>query len=186
MTAADEQLLIARVRSGDSDAFRLLVERHMKQAYDIAFGFVRDHDAAQDVAQEAFIRAYRSLGSFRGESQFSTWLYRIVTNLALNRVKQDRRAQARSVALPVAALLGVTGVSDLEQEPHFREHLEKALHELTTLQRSVVILRHMEELSTKQVSEILRCSEGTVKTHLFRAMEKLRRRLAHFREEGTS
>jgi RNA polymerase sigma-70 factor (ECF subfamily) len=112
-------------------------------------------------------------------------MYRIVTNLALNRVKQQKRERSRAADLSEADALAAADQAGLSAEPHVRALLEKALHELPTLQRSVVILRHMEGMSTKQVSEILRCSEGTVKTHLFRAMEKLRRRLAHLQEEAT-
>src|SRR5512136_1119127 len=90
MAAADEQHLVAQAREGSHQAFRLLVEHHMKGAYDVAFGFVHDHDEAEDIVQEAFVRAYGSLQGFRGESQFGTWLYRIVVNLSLNRVKREK------------------------------------------------------------------------------------------------
>jgi RNA polymerase sigma-70 factor (ECF subfamily) len=84
MTAASEQQLISRAQAGDQEAFRLLVEGHMRQAYDVAYGLLHDHAAAEETAQDAFVRVYRSLSAFRGDAAFSTWLYRIVTNL-LNR-----------------------------------------------------------------------------------------------------
>ena len=181
MAAASEEQLISQARTGDHTAFRVLVERHMRQAYNVAYGFVNDHATAEDVAQEAFIRAYRSLPSFRGECEFATWLYRIVTNLSLNKVKQRQTEISRHVSLS-EAVETATG-SDESTQPDLRAHIEKALHELPTLQRAVVILRHVDGLSTRQVSVILHCSEGTVKTHLFRGVKKLREKLEFLRTE---
>lgn len=181
MEAAFEHELILRARNGEAGAFRLLVEHHMKEAYNLAYGFVNDHDTAEDVVQDAFVRAYQSLGSFRGEARFGTWLHRIVVNLSLNQAKQERKRTERRVSVPA-----MTGLSDEKAEITFDEsrlHIEKALHELPTLQRAVMILRHFEGLSTRQVSEILRCSEGTVKTHLFRGMKKMKKKLQHLKDE---
>jgi RNA polymerase sigma-70 factor (ECF subfamily) len=147
----------------------------MKQAYGLAFRMVGDHDLAEDVAQEAFIRAHRMLGEFRGDAAFGTWLHRIIVNLAL-----DRKSQyARRTDLAAAAHLESPDPAPAETliRKEHRLHLERAIHELPTLQRAVVILRHLEGLSTRQVGTILSCSEGTVKTHLFRAMKKLQKRL---------
>jgi RNA polymerase sigma-70 factor (ECF subfamily) len=157
----------------------------MRKAYDVAFGLLRDHTAAEETAQDAFVRAYESLHTFRGDAAFATWLYRIVTNLSLNRVKQlqrERQVVDRGQQVPMLEHAGEASWQPDVPEDGLREEIEKALHELPTLQRAVVLLRHFEGLSTKQVSGILRCSEGTVKTHLFRGMEKLRIRLLHVRE----
>ncbi len=182
MPAADEQHLIEEAKHGNPDAFRQLVERHMKQAYNVAYGFVNDHEQAEDIAQESFVRAYQSLSSFRGESGFGTWLHRIVTNLALNSVTKTKRKV--TFAMDPVALESAQG--DQSQATSAEEdvamHIERALHELPTLQRAVVILRHLEGLSTKQVSTILRCSEGTVKTHLYRGLRKMRMKLEYLRE----
>jgi RNA polymerase sigma-70 factor (ECF subfamily) len=182
MPAADEQQLIAQAREGSHSAYRVLVDRHMKDAYDIAFSFVRDHDDAEDIAQEAFVRAHGSLPGFRGESQFGTWLYRIVVNLSLNKVKRHKAMRARELpAVSVADL-----VAEVDPPPYsadLRPHIEKALHELPTLQRAVVLLRHMDGLSTREVSTILQCSEGTVKTHLFRGLRKMRKKLAFLKDD---
>ena len=183
MSAADEQQLILQAREGSHEAYRVLVVRHMKEAYNVAFGFVNDHDLAEDIAQEAFVRAYMSLKSFRGDARFGTWLYRIITNLSLNRLKQENMRAQREVPVHAPAVQTAGCVQEDAPIHDLGIHIERALHELPTLQRAVVILRHLEGLSTKQVSEILRCSEGTVKTHLFRGMEKLRKKLEHLREE---
>ena len=182
MTAADEQHLIQRAKQGSQEAFRCLVERHMKQAYNIAYRFVSDHDDADEVTQEAFVRAFRSLGSFRGDSGFSTWLYRIVVNLSLNQIRQNRKKKEREMRSDRALMMSATAVVPGELGI-LSGHLERALNELSALQRSVVILRHLDGRSTREVSQILHCSEGTVKTHLFRGLKKLRDKLRFLEEE---
>jgi RNA polymerase sigma-70 factor (ECF subfamily) len=179
----DEANLVRRAREGDHGAFRVLVERHMRAAYTLAYRFTGDHHAADEVAQEAFIRAHASLAGFRGDASFGTWLHRIVTNLALNRVRQESRKREREVPHEdFAARLAGAPPAPIEQR-EIREHVERALHELPTLQRAAVILRHLEGLSTRQVSTILECSEGTVKTHLFRGLRSMRERLAYLRTD---
>ena len=179
---ATEAELVDRARKGDRTAFRSLVERHMKGAYDVAFRFTNDHEAAQDLAQEAFVRVHASLQSFRGDAGFSTWLYRIVVNLSLNREKQLRRRRNHEVPSLAEDAVVTEEFLHAAQRSDVSAHLERALHELPTMQRAVLILRHVDGLSTKQVSRILRCSEGTVKTHLFRGMEKLKQRLDFLRD----
>lgn len=181
MAAADEQQLILQVKEGNEGAFRVLVERYMKQTYNVAYGFVNNHDDAEDVAQEAFVRAYQSIGSFRGEAGFGTWLYRIVTNLSLNRVRQKRTSAQREVRLDDSGRGGPASLPD--DGVDVRPHIERTLHELPTLQRAVVILRHFNGMSTKQVSSILRCSEGTVKTHLHRGLKKMKVKMAYLRHD---
>jgi RNA polymerase sigma-70 factor (ECF subfamily) len=182
MPAADEQALILEARAGSHDAFRVLVHKHMKEAYDVAYSIVGNHDDADDIAQESFVKIHRSLARFRGESEFATWLFRIVKNGALNRLKQRKRKEKREVELAVADREMVSfnvGVANAEDP---REHVERALHELPTLQRAVVMLRHINGLSTRQVSKILECSEGTVKTHLHRGLKSMRERLKFLKD----
>ena len=181
---AGEQQLISRARAGDHSAFRRLVERHMKQTYNVAFSFVGDHDAAEEVAQQTFVRVHTSLHAFRGDAEFGTWLYRITTNLALNHVKQHRKNAERTIAVTDEAATGLASPDNNAESKEHQEHIERALHELPTLQRAVVILRHIDGLSTRQVSQILRCSEGTVKTHLFRGLRKMRSKLLFLQESG--
>jgi RNA polymerase sigma-70 factor (ECF subfamily) len=184
MPAADEQELIVNVRQGSHHAFRVLVETYMKQAYDVAFSILGNHDDADDVTQEAFVKVHRSIAQFRGESGFSTWLFRIVTNCALNRLKQRKRKQRREVDLALAEHEAVSVNAGIANAEDSRIYVERALHELPTLQRAVVMLRHMNGLSTRQVSRILDCSEGTVKTHLHRGLKKMREKL-QFLKDGT-
>lgn len=183
MPPTDEGALIHRMKEGSHEAFRELVQRHMKQAYDLAYGFAHDHDDAEDIAQEAFVRVYHSIHSFRREAGFKTWLYRIVTNVSLDRLKQKRRKSRRQVEIDHPATAELTVQLNDMQQVDLTMHIERALHELPTLQRAVIILRHMDGLSTKQVSHILRCSEGTVKTHLHRGLKKMRQLLEYVKED---
>jgi RNA polymerase sigma-70 factor, ECF subfamily len=178
-----ESELISLARGGDHAAFRQLAQEHMKQAYNIAYSYLGNHADAEDITQEALVRAFRGLPGFRGESEFGTWLHRIVVNLSLNRQKQISSRARHEIPddHPDAAV----GSSMPDQIPHndLQVAIERALHELPTLQRAVVILRHLNGLSTRQVSSILQCSEGTVKTHLFRGLRSMRSKLAHLEGE---
>jgi RNA polymerase sigma-70 factor (ECF subfamily) len=154
----------------------------MRQAYNVAYGFVRDRDSARDIVQDALVRAFVALPAFRGDAEFGTWLHRIVMNLSLNHLRSATIKARREVTVTGATEPG----HDQERERYSREiqiHVERALHELPTLQRAVVTLRHIEGMSTKQVSAILHCSEGTVKTHLSRGLTKLRSKLAFLQED---
>ncbi|MCI0706854.1 MAG: RNA polymerase sigma factor [Ignavibacteriae bacterium] len=183
MPVADAQHVIQKAQEGSHDAFRILVERHMKQAYNLAYGFLLDHDDAEDVAQESFVRAYQSLGSFRVESEFGTWLYRIVHNVALNRLRHEKTKSSRHVSLDHPLADSASGDGNVAEGKEQQMHVERALHELPTLQRSVVILRHLEGLSTRQVSQILGCTEGTVKTHLHRGLKKMKKLLSFIHKD---
>ena len=134
MPAADEQQLITEAKSGSREAFRCLVERYMKQAYSIAYGFVNDHHGAEEIAQDAFVRVYESLSSFRGDAAFSTWLYRIVTNLSLNRVHQMKSRREAQLETNHEDMIAETAI-DRAQDMDVAGHIERALHELPTLQR---------------------------------------------------
>jgi RNA polymerase sigma-70 factor (ECF subfamily) len=182
MPAVDERNLVLLAKEGNRAAFRSLVELHMRKAYDIAFGVVNNHADAEDIVQETFVRVHRSIGSFRGDSQFGTWLYRIVMNLALNRATAVRSRARFEVPIAHEAVLHQAQAKTMPVEDDLQSHIERAVHELPTLQRAVVILRHLNGLSTRQVSGILKCSEGTVKTHLHRGMKKMKTLLAYLEE----
>jgi RNA polymerase sigma-70 factor, ECF subfamily len=182
MSADRERQLIRDAQGGSHEAFRDLVELHMRRIYDLAYGFVNDRDDAEDVAQEVFVKVYHSIRYFRQESEFSTWLYRVATNASLDKLKQRKRSSARLVPMKESSS---ADMQTQQETDHIDTsiHIERALHELPTLQRAVVILRHLEGYSTKQASEILRCSEGTVKTHLHRGLKKMRKLLHDVAED---
>lgn len=183
MTAADERQLILQVKEGNHGAFRVLVERYMKHAYNIAYGFVNDHDDAEDIAQESFVRIYDSIKTFRGDAAFNTWLYRIVMNISLNRLRRKKNMNRTKLSSFQNMMLTADSGYAMVSQNETKEIMERKLHELPTLQRAVVILRHLNGLSTKQVSGILRCSEGTVKTHLHRGLKNLRSKMSYLKSE---
>jgi len=182
MPAVDERNLVLLAKEGNRAAFRSLVELHMRKAYDIAFGVVSNHADAEDIVQESFVRVYRAIGSFRGDSRFGTWLYRIVMNVALNRATAMKSRARFEVPIAYETIAHQTQARTMAGEDDLQYHIERAVHELPTLQRAVVILRHINGLSTKQVSGILKCSEGTVKTHLHRGLKKMKTLLAYLEE----
>lgn len=182
MPAADEQHLIREAQAGNRSAFRSLAERNMRQAYNVAYGFVQDHEGAHDVVQDALVRAYHALPGFRGDAGFSTWLHRIVTNVALNHIRSRSARTRREVRVDEVAEPGATQDHEIHTR-QLRDQLTAALSTLPDLQRTVVTLRHIDGLSTREVSMILKCSEGTVKTHLFRGLKKLRQKLQYLQED---
>lgn len=183
MPADRERQLIVEVQQGSHEAFRDLVELHMRRVYDLAFGFVGDHDDAEDVVQEVFVKVYHSIKAFRQDAGLATWIYRIAANTALDRLKQRKRRNSRLVPMDESSMNALSVSSDIDHDES-SARIERALHELPTLQRAVVMLRHLEGFSTRQVSDMLKCSEGTVKTHLHRGLLKLRIRLQDIKEEN--
>jgi RNA polymerase sigma-70 factor (ECF subfamily) len=180
MTDADEQHLLNEAKQGNRRAFGRLVERHMKRTYGVALRFVNDHHAAEEIVQEAFVKAYKAIGSFRGDAEFTTWLYRIVVNLSLNAAKKSKH---HHLPLESATAFPLTPFRYPDEDSVRTDLIRKALTDLPALQQQVVVLRHLEGHSTREVSRILKCSEGTVKTHLFRGLKKLRMKLEFLREE---
>ena len=172
----DDRQLIADILAGNAGAFTRLVTLHQRRVYAVAYGLVGNHTDADDVAQETFVQAFRNIGSFRGDAALATWLHRIAANTALTLLRRLRRERDRHVTLdhPDAEHLA----EDLRPvDTDRRRLLERVLHELPTMQRAVVILRHLQGCSTRHVSVALGMSEGTVKTHLFRGLRTMRKKL---------
>jgi RNA polymerase sigma-70 factor, ECF subfamily len=169
----DESFLIARAQRGDPSAFEEIVRLYQRRVYGVALRIVRAHDVADDVTQEAFLRAWRSLDRFELGRPFGPWVCRIAANLAVNHVRSPRareeglpdgHAETRTNAPgPLGALLDAEGASVLE----------KAMGQLPQEQRAVLVLRVVEELSYAEIAETLGISPGTVMSRLFRARERL-------------
>lgn len=183
MEKFDEIELIRRVQRGESSAFRELVERYKRVAYAIAYDMTGTHEDAEDISQEAFIRVYQAIKGFRGEAAFSSWFYRIVVNLCISwRRKESKYNAWREEYSPEQ-----TSWEDPERAFRVKEiaqHVNRALQELSPKQRAVFVLRHYQGLSIKEIGEILRCSEGTVKSQLFRAINRLQNLLSFYKKEG--
>ncbi len=178
---ATDQQLVVRVQEGDKRAFDLLVLKYQHKVHAIVGRFVRDTDEVADVVQEAFIKAYRALPKFRGESQFYTWLYRIAVNTAKNYlVSRSRRPPGSDVDIDDAEYYsGSEYLKDLgtPENQFFRDELEsvivKSIAELPEDLRTAVTLREYEGLSYEEIAEIMECPVGTVRSRIFRARESI-------------
>jgi RNA polymerase sigma-70 factor, ECF subfamily len=179
---------VARARSGDSDAFRALVERHSRSVFRLAFRMTGNEQDAEDVVQESLLRAYKQLGRFDERASFGTWLYRIVTNCSLDLVR-SRKRRSEHQALPaddargepedlMAALPAVDPSPErLALSGEVRERVSAAMNDLSATERAAFVLRHFEGMGIEEVSRVLECQPGAAKHSVFRAVQKLRRAL---------
>jgi len=188
-------LLVREVQGGNQAAFEQLVHAHDQAVLRLAFRITRSETDAQDIYQEAFLKVYKKLGSFRFECSFSTWMYRIVTNLCLDhlrKIRNRRENNAREVNAEGGECDLLNQLSDhspannpeqqlLSQELSVR--ISCALQGLTPRERMVFELKHFQGLKLRAVGEVLNSSEGSIKTTLFRATQKLRFQLAGLTKE---
>jgi len=176
----DETFLLARARQGDLAAFETVVRRYQRRVYGVALRIVRAHDVADDVAQEAFVRAWRSLDRFELGRPFGPWVCRIAANLAVNHVRSPR---AREEGLPegyAETRSSDPGPLGAVLDAEAREVLDEAMGGLSPEQRAVFVLRAVEDMSYEEIAGALGISQGTVMSRLFRARERLAKALAPY------
>ena len=173
----DDRDLIGRVLAGDARAERELYDAHVDRVYRLVHRMVGDAHRAQDYTQEAFIRAFRRLADFRGESALSTWLCAIAVSVALNGLRSLRRAREREVGLDEAPGLGTRSV---EADPDLKARLTRAIDGLPNGYRTVFVMHDVEGYTHQQIAETLGVQPGTSKAQLFRARARLRVALADF------
>ncbi|MBI4610165.1 MAG: sigma-70 family RNA polymerase sigma factor [Candidatus Rokubacteria bacterium] len=179
--SSDESDLIARCRAGDLAAFEPLVEKYRQRVWRLAYRVLGDREEARDVAQEAFVRAYQSLGEFRGQSAFYTWLFRIVVNLATDRRRQHTARLRAFGGEPVAGQGWTRTAPDPGSPPDLearraqeRERIARALDALPAHHRTIIILCDIEGLSYREIADALGCPIGTVMSRLHNARKRLR------------
>lgn len=180
-----DQALVERVQKGDKGAFDLLVRKYQHKIISVVTRYVSDWSEAQDVAQEAFIRAYRALGAFRGDSAFYTWIYKIAINTAKNHlVSRGRRPPIGDIAIEDAVLLD--GASQLRERATperelLRQEIEQTVfgtvEELPEELRTAITLREVDGLSYEEIAEAMNCPIGTVRSRIFRAREAIDEKL---------
>jgi RNA polymerase sigma-70 factor (ECF subfamily) len=185
----DEGSLLARCRAGDTRAFEVLVQRYQDRAYGLALRLLRSAPDAEEVAQDAFVRAWRSLADFRGDSSFSTWLYRIVWRRSIDRAAtlRTRRKREEPLEAPVGHEPRRSEVAvAVEEAPMGSDVSEwmRLTEVLSEPQQAVVTLFYYEDMALKDVARALEMPEGTVKTHLSRARAALRTKLADQRGDA--
>jgi RNA polymerase sigma-70 factor (ECF subfamily) len=184
-TDSTDEELVARVQQGDKRAFEVLVRKYQHRIYSLVSRFVRDADEVQDVVQEAFIKAYRALGAFRGESAFYTWLYRIAINTAKNHLlSRARRPPGVDIEVEDAEYLEGAGalrdIADPESQlatEQLRQVIDAAIRALPEELRTALTLREFEGLSYEEIAEVMRCPVGTVRSRIFRAREAVDREI---------
>jgi RNA polymerase sigma-70 factor (ECF subfamily) len=173
--------LVKRVQAGEKKAFDVLVIKYQQKVINLALRFVRDHHTAMDISQEAFIKAYRGLKNFRGDSAFYTWLYRITINTAKNHVvTQSRRLPANDIDAQEAEQysgadkLHESGTPDKEMEKNdVHRAIVDAIEELPNDLRIAITLREIEGFTYEEISEAMECPIGTVRSRIFRAREAI-------------
>ncbi len=180
-----DQQLVERVQKGDKRAFDLLVIKYQHKVMAVISRFIRDHAEVQDVAQEAFIKAYRALPNFRGDSAFYTWIYRIAINTAKNHiVARNRRPPASDVEMEDAEFFAGNDAMHEMNTPErnllrdeLQETIDQAFRDLPDDLRTAVTLREMDGLSYEEIAEVMECPVGTVRSRIFRAREAIDKRI---------
>jgi RNA polymerase sigma-70 factor, ECF subfamily len=188
MDATETAAVLARARQGDGDAFRALVERHSRSVLRLAFRMTGNEEDAEDVVQEAFLRAYRQLGRFESRANFGTWLYRIVANCSVDlmRARQARHDISRAESLDAADSVpsgDLPGPERLAQSAEIEARVRDALTALSPLERAAFTLRHYEGRSIGEISRTLDLGTSAAKHSVFRAVKKLRAALAPLRSQ---
>ncbi|MGF1448747.1 MAG: sigma-70 family RNA polymerase sigma factor [Opitutales bacterium] len=178
--------LVERVQQGDTSAFDTLVRKYRERLYSVIYNLTANHEDASDLTQEAFIKAFRSIGRFKGKSAFFTWLYRIGVNNTLSFLKKNRYRrffsfdQLDEEGVPeemLETLVARTGAERGTLLRELQEKLNEALQSLSMKHRTVVVLYEIEGLSHHQIATVLGCSEGTVRSRLHYAKNRLQAEL---------
>lgn len=175
----DDDILVEEIRGGSEKSFDQLMQNHQDQVFRMAHSFTKDTENAMDITQNIFLKVYQNLNRFRGQSQFKSWLMRIAFNESLNWIKKNKKYQTHED-------INQTMTNDqnpVSQEDELvaqenRALLLKSLYELNTKYRVAVVLRYFENCSIRDISGILKCSEGVVKNMLFRSLRKLKDNLS--------
>jgi len=189
--AESDAVAVERTLAGDRDAFRVLVERHSHNVFRLAYRMTGNRPDAEEVVQEAFLRAYQKLGQFAARANFGTWVYRIAANYAIDRMRQRKKEEARR-AEPAVREEGMENdpvalVHDEAPTPErlthnleLRKHMQIALAALSHSERTAFVMRHWEGCAIEEIAAVLKSSSGAAKNTVFRAVQKLRVALQPF------
>ena len=178
--------LMLRVKEGDGASFDVLLEKHRSSVVHFLYRMVQNHAVAEELAQEVFLRVYRSRSTYEPTARFTTWLFRIATHLALNALRDGKNERFQERLDDDTSDMPVRQVSDrrpsVEQSMVYQAKLQEIRHAIAALpqkQTAAVLMHKYEEMEYSQIAKVLCCSESAVKSLLFRAYETLRARLAH-------
>ena len=174
---------VLKAQRGDLDAFESLVEKYKKKAFNLAFKMLQDREDASDAAQDAFLKVYRSLSRFKGDAKFSTWLYRIVTNVCLDYIRRrkkvieislDKQLEMSDGKLDFELPDEAINIEEEAEKTEFHQLVLDAVDNLPETHRLVIMMRDFQNMSYSEIAELLSCPEGTVKSRINRARRFLR------------
>ena len=170
------------IQRGETDAFEILVRRHEKTIFNLVYRMLGDYDDAAEVSQEVFLSAYRAIGQFRGDANFSTWLYRIALNHATTRRRTVSSRQQRTVPIDDMEPLSdpELGPAETLERKEIRERVQLALNKLEPDDATMILLRDLQDISYDEVARVLEIPVGTVKSRLHRARQALKTQLATY------
>jgi RNA polymerase sigma-70 factor (ECF subfamily) len=173
---------VQRLQHGETDAFEILLRRHEKAIFNLVYRMLGDYDEAAEVSQEVFLSAFRAVGQFRGDANFSTWLYRIALNHSITRRKSLGTRQQRRVPIESADRLSdpQPGPPETLERKQIRERVQQALGQLDPQDAQVLLLRDLQDIPYDEVARVLEIPVGTVKSRLHRARQALKARLAPY------
>ncbi len=181
-----DEALAVRAQSGDTAAFGELVERHQEKAIGLAYTLVRNYDTARDVAQDAFVKAWSALGRFESRSKFTTWLYRIVSNQALDFLRKRREVLQEDESIFEAVAAESASIEDALRDEELRVALTEAVSRLPENQRKAVTLRYFTGLSVEETAQTMDIAAGTVKATCFQAVANLKKFFSKREELGNA
>ncbi|HTB95076.1 MAG TPA: RNA polymerase sigma factor [Candidatus Sulfotelmatobacter sp.] len=192
--AVSDATAVERTLAGDRDAYRVLVERHSRTVYRMAYRMMGNAHDAEDVVQEAFLRAFQKLKQFAGNANFGTWVYRIAANYAIDRLRQRNSEESKreGSSRPSEDSLEVdplSRVQDMSPSPErlagsaqLAERMKAALNELSPAEKTAIVMRHWDGCGIEEIATVLNANSNATKNTVFRAVQKLRRALAPFLE----
>ena len=181
-----DAVCVRRLQRGDVDAFEILVRRHEKTIFNLLYRMLGDYDDAAETSQEVFLSAYRAIGQFRGEANFSTWLYRIALNHATTRRKSLSLRHKRLVPLDNTDMVdeGHALPDESLEAKELRESVQRVLNDLQPDDAAVILLRDLQDIPYEDVARVLKIPVGTVKSRLHRARQALKARLTTYFRAG--
>jgi RNA polymerase sigma-70 factor (ECF subfamily) len=173
---------VRRVQKGDIDCFEILIRRHQKATFNLVYRLLGDYDEAAEVAQEVFLSAYKAIHSFRGDANFSTWLYRIAFNHASTRRRSMNLSQQRYTPLETTEIPNDSLIdpADAVEQKEVQQEVQRALSQLDERDAALILLRDLQDVPYEEVAAMLDIPVGTVKSRLHRARQALKARLSPY------
>ena len=186
----EEKRLIERTQSGDRLAFKQIVESHKKMVYYLAYDLTGNHQDAEDLSQQTFIRMYNSISKFRGEAKICTWLRKITVNLYLDMKRsklyksQKMQESLEEKEFQYNSIQSSSNVENKTDIKMIHARIKSSLHNLSPKEKSIFVMRHFQEMKISEISDSMNIAIGTVKSLLFRSVQKLQLSLAPYRRES--